>query len=80
MSINPYGKTITDSFVFDRVAAVKVEGFFFAFFKKPLTLQNFATALDYTTEGDNDKIDNKIIAWDFRQDADTLQCFAVKTG
>ena len=80
MSINPYSKVITDAFVFDRIAAVKVDGFFFAFFRKPLTLQNFATPLDYTTEGDNDKIDNDIIAWDFKQEADTLQCYAVKTG
>lgn len=67
---------VVDAVVFDNVAAVMVDNFFFVFFKRPMTIGTFSNFLT-DTEG-SDKGDPEIIAWDFRQRGDSVQCFAVK--
>lgn len=53
-----------------------VEGFFFIFFKRPLTVNTFSNFLNST---DSSALgDPNITAWDFRQQGDNVQCFAVK--
>ena len=48
--INVNNRTMQDAFVFDDVAAVKVTGYFFVFFKKPLTLSSYSTFLKPTAD------------------------------
>lgn len=75
---NSYNRTVEDAFVFDDVAAVKVPGFFFVFFKRPLSQATFTTTLNRTA--DSVAGDANITAWDFRPYKDGLQLFAVKKG
>ena len=74
--VNSNNRTVEDAFVFDDVAAVKVSGFFFVFFKRPLTISTFSTFLK--TAAGSSVGDANITAWDFRPYKDGLQLFAVK--
>lgn len=76
--VNSNNKTIDDAFVFDDVAAVKVTGYFFVFFKRPLSLSTYSTFLKSTAASAVG--DQNITAWDFRPYKDGLQLFAVKKG
>jgi hypothetical protein len=62
--VDTKNKTITDAYIFDNIAAVKVQGFFFVFFKKPLTLASYSTFL--TPTNSSAPGDASILAWDFR--------------
>lgn len=74
--VNPNSKIIEDAVVFDDVAAVKVTGFFFVFFKRPLTLSSYSSFLTAGPGSANGDVN--ITAWDFRVKDDIVQCFAVK--
>jgi hypothetical protein len=77
--VDPAGKTIQDAFLFDEVVAVKVTGFFFIFFSRPLTLNTYSNYLTNTPGSVTG--DPAILAWDFTWDAaHGLECFAVKKG
>jgi hypothetical protein len=57
------------------VAAIKAKGYFFQFYKRPITAGSFAEALNHTN-GDTVG-DYNVTAWDFRLYEDKIQCFAV---
>jgi len=76
MLMNARNRTIEDAYLFDRVAAVKVEKFFFVFFQRPLVTNNFATYLNYTNNT-QDRPNPDVTAWDWRLYKTGLQCFAV---
>jgi hypothetical protein len=79
MLMNARNRTIEDAYLFDRVAAVKVEKFFFVFFQRPLVTNNFATYLNYTsTTRDEDRPNPNVTAWDWRLYKTGMQCFAIK--
>lgn len=81
MLVNPGKRNITDAYLFDNVAAVKVEKYFFVFFVRPLTANTYADYLE-TTNVDGSTLnipgDVNITAWDFRYHTSGLQCFAIK--
>jgi hypothetical protein len=62
-------------YLFDDVTAVKLDKYFFSFFKRPLNLNGFAEPIPYNTE--DALINPNITAWDFRWYNDFIQCFAV---
>jgi hypothetical protein len=68
--VDTKGRNITDAYIFNNVAAIKVQGFFFVFFKKPLTLASYSTYLPQTTNitktSEGKEWDLGILAWDFR--------------
>jgi hypothetical protein len=60
------------------VAAIKAKGYFFQFYKRPITAGSFAEALNHTQAADGETIGNpNVAAWDFRLYEDKIQCFAV---
>jgi hypothetical protein len=79
MLMNAKNRIIEDAYLFDRVAAVKVEKFFFVFFQRPLVTNNFATFLNYAnTIDENNRPNPDVTAWDWRLYKTGLQCFATK--
>lgn len=78
MLMNSRNRTIEDAYLFDRVAAVKVEKFFFVFFQRPLVTNNFATFLNFTNNTrTEDRPNPNVSAWDWRLYKTGLQCFAI---
>ena len=80
MLVNPGKRNITDAYVFDDLATVKVEKYFFVFFRRPLTANTYADFLEMTNvDGSTTDIpgDVNITAWDFRTHSSGLQCFAI---
>ena len=77
LRVDTKNKIIEDAYLFDEVAAVKVKGYFFEFYKRPVVLNSFAVPILHSNTTTQAVGNPNITAWDFRVYEDGLQCFAV---